>query len=718
MIGKILGNRYEIIEKIGGGGMSVVYKAKCNVLNRFVAVKVLRHELTSDPEFIEKFKQESLAAASLTHPNIVGIYDTGCEDDVYYIVMEYVKGETLKDYIKKRGNLSEEETIRISRQIAEALKHAHSNKIVHRDIKPHNILITEDGIIKVTDFGIARASTSSTINNTSNVIGSVHYFSPEQARGGYVDEKSDIYSLGVVMYEMVTGVVPFDADNHISVAMKHIQEKPLPPSRKVGGINVSEDLENIIMKCLEKHQSYRYQNIDELLTDLNGLSTPPTKEVAVIDGEPVDCPTIVMPKIEDSSENGNRLDDDNIIEVNLIDENSDRAFKTFFSDGYEETDDSDESKQKKRRKSKEDDDEPSGKPNYKITIAAILCALVVACVGGFIGFKAMFYVPEVQVPDLLGKSEEEGKKIIEDLGLVFNVRDRVYDDEHEEGQIIEQSVAEGTSLKEKSDTPIEVIVSKGVREIKVPNLVDNFEIDAAVILNDRELKEGKVSHEYSDTVAKGKIISQSPEKDTPAEPGDAVDYTVSDGPQIRYSVVPAVTGVDLATARGSIERSGFVFGRADEDYSETVESGIVIYQSYPAGQQAESGSVISVTVSLGPNPESGDEEKPDEKEEPAESGEGSENGEGDNPDGQQGTDSGDETQLKSYTLTIKLPEDKEKVSVVVQHVTADGRQIVYNQEVETSLKSILVPVEGTGTQKYEIYIDDKLYGNPVDVTFE
>ncbi len=200
MIGRILGNRYEIIEKIGGGGMSNVYKAKCKVLNRFVAIKILRDELTQDPDFIDKFKQESLSAASLTHPNIVNIYDTGIEDGIYYIVMELVRGETLKNYIKRNDKLSEQETVKISRQVAEALKHAHTNNIVHRDIKPHNILITEDGTAKVTDFGIARASTSSTINNTSNVIGSVHYFSPEQARGGYVDEKSDIYSLGIVMY--------------------------------------------------------------------------------------------------------------------------------------------------------------------------------------------------------------------------------------------------------------------------------------------------------------------------------------------------------------------------------------------------------------------------------------------------------------------------------------------------------------------------------------
>jgi serine/threonine protein kinase len=306
MIGRIIGNRYEIIEKIGGGGMSNVYKAKCNVLNRYVAIKILRDELTQDSEFVEKFKQESLSAASLTHPNIVNIYDTGIEDDIYYIVMEYVKGETLKNYIKRMTRLSEEEAVKISRQVAEALRHAHLNNIVHRDIKPHNILLTEDGTAKVTDFGIARASTSSTINNTSNVIGSVHYFSPEQARGGYVDEKSDIYSLGIVMYEMVTGTLPFDADNHISVAMKQIQEKPVPPSKRVKNVNISKNYEDIIMKCLEKHQSFRFQNIDDLLKKLNALNG--NSEGEKEESEIIDSPTIEIPALNKVDENVINID--------------------------------------------------------------------------------------------------------------------------------------------------------------------------------------------------------------------------------------------------------------------------------------------------------------------------------------------------------------------------------------------------------------------------
>ena len=245
MIGKILGNRYEIVEKIGGGGMALVYKAKCKLLNRYVAIKILRSEFINDEEFINKFRRESQAAASLSHPNIVNIYDVGVEDNIYYIVMEYIKGNTLKQLIREKGKLDANEALDIAIKIADALHHAHENHIVHRDIKPHNILVTEDGRVKVTDFGIARAATTSTVTNTSNVIGSVHYFSPEQARGGYTDENSDIYSLGVVMYEMVTGRLPFEGDSPITVALKHIQEDiELPTSIES---SVPKSVESIIL---------------------------------------------------------------------------------------------------------------------------------------------------------------------------------------------------------------------------------------------------------------------------------------------------------------------------------------------------------------------------------------------------------------------------------------------------------------------------------------
>jgi len=693
MIGKILGNRYEIVERIGGGGMSVVYKAKCNVLNRFVAIKVLRDELTSDPDFVDKFKQESLSAASLTHPNIVNIYDTGIESGIYYIVMEYIKGETLKDYIKRMGSLEEQETIRISRQIAEALKHAHSNKIVHRDIKPHNILLTSEGIVKVADFGIARASTSSTINNTSNVIGSVHYFSPEQARGGYVDDKSDIYSLGIVMYEMITGAVPFDADNHISVAMKQIQEKPVPPSKKLINKEISSTLEDIIMKCLEKNQSYRFQNIEEFLTVLNSINGYERNDYSILHEAIVDSPTIVMPKINQDIKDSYD-DEKKILEVNLIDKNSDKAFKSFFSDNN--NDDNDNKKIKKINKNNKEDktkeDKPEGKVNVKLTLVAVLCALLVAVIGGFIGFRAILYVPEVTVPDLIGKNEEEAKKIIEDLGLVFNVTDREFDNEHEEGKVIEQSVVEGTKLKK--EFPVDVVISNGTKEIKVPTLIGKYAIEATVILADMGLKGGDVTEEYSTTSPSGQIIEQYPDAETPAKIDDKVDYVISKGPKVTYVPMPSLIGLNLEVAKSKIIANGLSVGQITEENSEDTEAGIVIKQSVSTGEDVEMGTNILMTVSLGPLAPIVKEEEPVIPDEGT-----------DNP-----TD-------KTYPLTISLPTDKEKVLVVVQRVTNEGREIIYSKEVNTSEQSIIINIEGTGTQTFEIYIDNALY-DKADVTFK
>lgn len=699
MIGKVLGNRYEIIERIGGGGMSVVYKAKCNVLNRYVAIKVLRDELTSDPEFVDKFKQESLSAASLMHANIVNIYDTGIEDGIYYIVMEYIKGETLKDYIKSMGSLDEQETIRISRQIAEALKHAHSNKIVHRDIKPHNILLTSDGIVKVADFGIARASTSSTINNTSNVIGSVHYFSPEQARGGYVDEKSDIYSLGIVMYEMITGSLPFDADNHISVAMKQIQEKPILPSNKLNNKKISQSLEDIIMKCLEKNQSYRFQNIEEYLTSLNSIYGYERNDYSISQEEIVDSPTIIMPKINQEIED-NYSDKNNLVEVNLIDDSSDKAFKAFFGDD-ENLENNKIKKKQKNKKNKEsidkEDNEIQDKDKLKLTVAAILCALAVAVIGGFIGFRAILYVPEVTVPDLIGKNEDEAEKIIKDLGLVFSVSDRQYNNKFEKGEVIEQSVEEGIKLKK--DFPVEVIVSNGKKEIQVPDLIGKYAIEAALILADMELKEGEVTQDFSSSAPSGQIIDQYPKAETSAEVDDKVDYVVSKGPKITYVTMPNLLGLDVEKAKLRILQNGLSVGQITEENSEDVDAGFVIKQSVPSGQDVEAKTSIWMTVSIGPLVSDNNDDEEPSTSEPVDS------------------DNGNENKDKTYPLTITLPSDKDKVLVVVQKVTEDGREIIYSKEVKTSEQSIIINIEGSGTETFEIYIDNMLY-DKTDITFE
>lgn len=295
LIGKMLNNRYEILEKIGNGGMATVYKAKCHVLNRYVAIKILKDEFTTDSEFIKKFNTEAQSAASLTHPNIVQIYDVCNEDNLYYIVMELIQGKTLKEIINEDGILSWKWSVNIAIQIASALETAHKNNIIHRDIKPHNIIITEDGIAKVTDFGIAKAVSNSTITAFGTTIGSVHYFSPEHARGGYTDAKSDLYSLGIVMYEMLTGKVPFDADTPVSVALKQVQEEPVDPIKYNENIPIS--VNRIILKAMQKDPNLRYQNATEMLKDLSLALKKPNEDFVVLATRSDDSPTQKIPTI-------------------------------------------------------------------------------------------------------------------------------------------------------------------------------------------------------------------------------------------------------------------------------------------------------------------------------------------------------------------------------------------------------------------------------------
>ncbi|MBG0765918.1 MAG: Stk1 family PASTA domain-containing Ser/Thr kinase [Tissierellales bacterium] len=396
---KVLNNRYEIIEKIGGGGMAEVYKAKCRVLNRFVAIKVLRNEFVGDEEFISKFKDESQAAAKLNHNNIVNIFDTGIDGDIHYIVMEYVEGTTLKEYIKKNKPLDIKESINIASQIAEALRHAHGNKIIHRDIKPQNILLTEDKLAKVGDFGIARAISEKTITNSDKSIGSVHYFSPEQARGGYVDNRTDIYSLGVVLFEMVTGRVPFDGDTPISVALKHVNENISKPSKY--NEKIPRKLEEIILKSTNKSQSLRYHNIDEMIEDLKNVFEPNSK-------------TPVIPTEEDLEK--------------------EEALRKFFESDNENNNNTKKSSFKNYKKKKESEEEvgkvskTEKNKKIKMTILALILALAIT---GTLTVLAINYIrdylitEEFEMPNIVGLDVEEAEKEITDLGLEFEVEDRV-----------------------------------------------------------------------------------------------------------------------------------------------------------------------------------------------------------------------------------------------------------------------------------------------------
>ncbi len=596
--------------------------------------------------------------------------------------MEYVKGVTLKDYITQKGNLSEQETIRISIQVAEALKHAHANKIIHRDIKPHNIIITDEGIAKVADFGIARAATSSTINNTSNVIGSVHYFSPEQARGGYVDEKSDIYSLGIVMYEMVTGVVPFDADNHISVAMKHIQDTVVPPSQKISYISVSQGLEAVILKCLEKHQSYRYQNASELLKDLYLLQKNTVADLKINNNylDDVDSPTIIMPKINSKMLDENDLDKLNDEENVQEDGNgSNKAFDDFFADDVNNQNtriilsenenkmskDKDKNKKNKGTKGTKGTKDLKNSDNFKITFAAILSALFVASLVGFFAIRALLFVPEVEVPKLIGKTEEEARKIAKEAGLLFSVKDRAYNSEYEEGLVYAQNEDAGEMVKK--DFPLEVLISKGAKDVEVPLIVGMYSVEAVATLKDLDLKEGTASYSFDDKIPAGKVISQTPEA----------------GSEVNMGTIPTLVGLSLEDAKAKILAKVLKVGDITYEYSNEYNKNVVIRQSSASGTEVEESTYISLVVSLG-------------KEEVTP------------PD----NNNGGTTEADKYSqINIPLPADKDLVNVVVYKITDAGNEVVYQQDInakelrENNMQSVLVTVSGKGTQYFEVYVD-------------
>ncbi|AOT68413.1 Stk1 family PASTA domain-containing Ser/Thr kinase [Geosporobacter ferrireducens] len=555
MKGRILGNRYEMIEKIGGGGMALVYKARCQLLNRFVAVKILRPEFTSDEDFISKFKRESQAAASLSHPNIVNIYDVGNEDnDVYYIVMEYVKGKTLKQVIKEKGTLEADECINISKQIALALQHAHTNHIVHRDIKPHNILITDDGRVKVTDFGIARAATSSTVTNTGSVIGSVHYFSPEQARGGYTDEKSDLYSLGIVMYEMSAGRVPFEGESPISIALKHIHEDVTPPS--MINKNIPKALEDIIMKLIQKDQLKRYNSAKEILEDLNQALKQPMGNFVKID-EDDDSPTQVIPAIKDED-----------IKVNR---------NTVKNAGKE-----------KRKEVK----------SRWIIWGAIATAFILALIfiGSMFYFNGIFTGQEKEVPDVVGIPYEKAKENLENIGLTAEYTEQ-FSAEFDEGTVMAQEPKKGEVVK--AGYPIKLIVSKGAKMVEVPNLVNKNinEIDA--ILFNANLKEGLVKYEYN-TLPIGVVISQSPQPKSEVAEGSEISVVVSQGLETKTILMPNLVGKDLNSAKKIIETSGLVWGNVEYKFDNNIAKDDVISQSIAPETEVEEKRVVDLVVSKGP----------------------------------------------------------------------------------------------------------------------
>lgn len=589
-IGSFIADRYEILEKIGAGGMSDVYKAKDQVLGRFVAVKVLKPEFAEDVNFVTKFHTEAQSAAGLQHPNIVNIYDVGSEEHVHFIVMEYVEGITLKTYIEKKGQLNYKEAISIAIQVARGIEAAHHNNIVHRDIKPQNIMISNEGKVKVTDFGIARAATSNTIH--SDVMGSVHYTSPEQARNGFVDGKSDIYSLGIVMYEMVTGRVPFDGDTTVSIAIQHLQEEMVAPSAYAPDLPIS--LEKIILKCTQKSQDRRYSSMSDLLVDLKHALMEPDEDFVVIDTAVNQAKTTVI-----------REEDVRGIKEQAA-RNYANAEKQPAKPVYEDDEDD------------EDDDEGFLNPKMEkaVTILGIITAVIIiiiiiyligSMVGLFGGNRDKDNDPsedtqivedegKIEMIDLRGKSFDEAKAALEAMGLKIYQASTEESEEYAQGQIISQDIPQGEMVDEGTMVRVVVSSGKGVSEVSVPN-VEGYTDNAAIgMLQDAGLDYNR-EYESSDTVPEGTVISQTPTSGSMALEGTKVTIVVSQG---KESVpVPDLKNKSEEDARKELEEMGLQVGTVSTDYSDTVEEGKVLDQSEIAGKFVYRGTTVNLVVSLG-----------------------------------------------------------------------------------------------------------------------
>lgn len=685
--GVILGKRYEILGRVGSGGMADVYKGKDHKLNRYVAIKVLKSDYRSDQVFIKKFLSEAQAAAGLMHPNVVNVYDVGQDRGLYYMVMELVEGITLKDYIEKKGRLSAKETVSIAIQMVTGLQAAHNQHIIHRDIKPQNIIISKDGKVKVTDFGIARATTSTQTISTS-VMGSVHYTSPEQARGGVVDEKSDIYSIGITLYEMVTGHVPFDGDSTVSVALKHLQEQITSPAEEVEDLPYS--LECIIMKCTQKSPNLRYHDCASLLLDLKRSLVDPDGDFVVPGaGAATDTDRTVVMSTEELEQVQQR-------QYNTDDDYDDDDEE--YDDDEEEDDDDDYDRRRQDRRRKNNNVNSDTKRIMKIlmivagVVVALLVLFLVANAAGFFSGPGLTQneselveVPDLrgmteeqarkelegtelglkvendpqpsnqydegeimsqdpapgdeveahstitvvlssgeeakmtEVPNVVGKSEAEAEKLIQEANLIVH-HDSDYSSDVEEGNVISSDPKAGTEVEE--GTEVTIVVSLGAEQATVPDLRNKTASAAESALADAGLS-GSASEEYSDSVPEGQVISQSIDPGQKVDKGTTVSYVVSRGPETKYVNVPGLGGYTEADARSRLENAGLTVGNVSYAYSNTVGEGYVIDQTASPGSSVEEGTSVGFTVSRGPEPQ-----QPEE------------------PSGGDGTDTGDGTETQ------------------------------------------------------------------------
>ena len=634
--GSYLINRYEIIMKIGSGGMADVYKAKDHVLNRLVAIKVLKQEYSTDATFVKKFRVEAQSAAGLSHPNIVNVYDVGEDDGVYFIVMELVQGITLKNYIDMKGKLDIREALNISVQIASGLSAAHENRIIHRDIKPQNIIMSRDGKVKVTDFGIAKVADSTTVTTTA--AGTVHYISPEQARGGYSDERSDIYSLGITMYEMVTGRVPFEGETNVAVALMHIQSEITPPRQLEPSIPVS--FEKIILKCTQKKPERRYASARELIADLRKVLTHPDGEYVVIPGAIPQGRTIVM----------NDNDIDSLKAASLRKNFGTKPEETYVEEPEEEEEEKPVQKpvQKKRPvkkkdieednddddfdKDEEDDDDEEVNPALSkvmmalgiggFIILAVIIFFIIGHAAGFFGGSGSLFGHKnkdtstesistesvsdtssdastagerVTVPDLSNNTQDEAKAALKKLRLGVNVQTGTSDDVPE-GQVYDQSPVAGTKVD--VHTQVTIYISSGKETFSLDDVTGmQYQQAQAQLENDGLVV--SLEFDYSDSVGSDKVISTSPKAGSQVAKGDTITITASKGKETKTTIVPNLLGQNIDDAIQMIKDAGLTYNGKSSDYSDSYSENQVMNQSISAGKTVDEGTTISLTVSLG-----------------------------------------------------------------------------------------------------------------------
>lgn len=624
-IGSFLSDRYEILSKVDAGGMSDVYKAKDHILSRFVAIKVLKQEFSEDSSFVTKFRAEAQSAAGLEHPNIVNIYDVGSENGLYYIVMEYVEGITLKTYIEKKGQLSFKESASIAIQVARGIEAAHNKNIIHRDIKPQNIIISTDGKVKVTDFGIAKATSSNTIS--SDVMGSVHYASPEQARNGFVDGRSDIYSLGIVMFEMVTGRVPFDGDTTVAVALQHLQEEIARPSIYAPDLPIS--FEKIILKCTQKTPDRRYQTIEELLTDIRRSLAHPDEDFVTIaplvDGGKT---KVISPDELDKIKEGRGVAED------LNDDDTDADNDDEYADGEDDDDEYDESLLDDDDDEEDDDDDDDGKllnpkMDKAITIMGIVTAVIIVIVIIYLALSVAGVFKfggkknsesqqtesqtqtesesesetqtetEGQMIDIRGMSVDDAQKAVDRLKLdltVFAFETKQSD--KKDGTILEQDVKAGDTVKRGSQINV-VIAGKGdstSEMVKIPSVIGKTKSSAKSTLESAGFSVTFEYGDYNNSVAADVVTAQSPSAKNQAAKGSTVTVTLSPGQ--KPITVPNVVGASQSQAESALAGAGLKYTYADSQYSDTVAAGNVISQT-KSGETVAAGTTITLTLSKG-----------------------------------------------------------------------------------------------------------------------